>query len=340
MDNSNPKEKNVRKITIYGAGAVGGFIGALLAREGCEVSAVARGATLDALQKNGLRLQTGEELIVQRIGVTADPETLGVQDLVIVAVKSPAMAQVAQRIAPLIGPETTVLTAMNGVPWWFFDGFGGPYSGLRLESVDPDGFIAAAIPSRHIVGGVVHGSFSLTEPGFVKHGFGKKLIIGEPAGGLSQRLNVLRALLAGAGMEAVISEKIQTDIWFKLWGNMTMNPVSAITGATCDRILDDPLVNRFCLDVMAEAARIGEKIGCVISQSGEERNAVTRRMGAFKTSMLQDVEGGRPVEIDALVTAVREIGEKVGEKTPNIDVLLGLARLHARMHDLYPWPIV
>ena len=326
----------MRKITIYGAGAVGGFIGALLAREGCEVSAVARGATLEALQKSGLRLQTAEELITQRISVTADPETLGVQDLVIVAVKSPAMSQVAQRIAPLIGPETTVLTAMNGVPWWFFDGFGGPYSGLRLESVDPDGFIAAAIPSRHIVGGVVHGSFSLAEPGFVKHGFGKKLIIGEPAGGLSQRLNVLRPLLEGAGMEVVISEKIQTDIWFKLWGNMTMNPVSAITGATCDRILDDPLVNRFCLDVMAEAARIGGKIGCAINQSGEERNAVTRHLGAFKTSMLQDVEGGRPTEIDSLITAVREIGEKVGEKTPNIDILLGLTRLHARVHGLYP----
>jgi 2-dehydropantoate 2-reductase len=326
----------MRKVCIYGVGAVGGFIGALLARSGCQVSAVARGATLEALRKNGLRLQTADELIRQPIEAAADPATLGVQDLVVIAVKGPALIQVAQNIAPLIGPDTTVLTAMNGVPWWFFDGFGGRYAGMRLESIDSEGTIAAAIPARHIVGGVVHGSFSQLEPGFVKHGFGKKLIIGEPAGVISERLKILAALLTQAGMDVVLSEKIQAEIWFKLWGNMTMNPVSAITGATCDKILDDPLVNRFCLDVMQEAARIGEKIGCPIRQSGEERNAVTREMGAFKTSMLQDVEGGRPVELDALVSAVREIGQKVDERTPNIDILLGLARLHARERGLYP----
>lgn len=325
----------MKKVCIYGAGAVGGFIGTLLARHGCQVTAVARGATLEALQKNGLRLQTADELISQPVGATADPETIGVQDLVVIAVKAPALLQVAKRIAPLIGPDTTVMTAMNGVPWWFFDGF-GRYAGMRLDAVDPEGSIATAIPARNIVGGVVHGSFSLIEPGFVKHRFGRKLIIGEPGGVVSERLKTLAALLTQAGMDAVVSESIQSEIWFKLWGNMTMNPVSAMTGATCDKILDDPLVNRFCLDVMLEAARIGEKIGCPIKQSGEERNAVTREMGAFKTSMLQDVEGGRSVELDALVSVVREIGQKVGEKTPNIDILLGLARLHARERGLYP----
>jgi 2-dehydropantoate 2-reductase len=329
----------MKKVCIYGAGAVGGFIGALLARLGCNVTAVARGATLAALQKNGLRLQTADELISRPIGATADPATLGVQDLVVLAVKAPALIEVARKIATLIGPDTTVLTAMNGVPWWFFDGFGGRYAGMSLDSVDPEGSIAAAIPTRNIVGGVVHGSFSLIEPGFVQHRFGKKLIIGEPGGEVSERLKTLAALLTQAGMDIVVSENIQSDIWFKLWGNMTMNPVSAMTGATCDKVLDDPLVNRFCLDVMLEAARIGEKIGCPIRQSGEERNAVTREMGAFKTSMLQDVEGGRSVELDALVSVVREIGQKVGEKTPNIDILLGLARLHARERGLYP-PLV
>ena len=323
-------------ICIYGAGAVGGFIGALLARNGCEVSAVCQGATLEALLNYGLRLQTKDELLTEKVYATDDPATPGVQDVVVIAVKVPALIHVAKRIAPLIGPNTIVLTAMNGVPWWFFDGFGGQYAGMKLESIDPDGAIAAAIPSRHVVGCVVHGSFSLIAPGHVRHGFGKKLIIGEPAGGDSERVRNLASLLAEAGFDMVVSRNIQSDIWFKLWGNMTMNPVSAITGATCDRILDDPLVYRFCLDVMGEAARIGARIGCPISQSGEERMAVTRELGTFKTSMLQDVEKGRAVELDALVSAVREIGQKVGEPTPNIDALLGLARLHARVRGLYP----
>jgi 2-dehydropantoate 2-reductase len=326
----------MKKICIYGAGAVGGFIGVLLARSGRELNVVARGDTLGALQNNGLRLQAADDVIVQQVHATDDPKVFGEQDLVILAVKGPALGQVAQKIAPLIGPSTTVLTTMNGVPWWFFDGFGGPHANLRLESVDPDGSIAEAIPTCHVVGGVVHGSFAVSEPGFVRHHFGKRLIIGEPGGGISERLQALASLLTQAGMDIVLSETIQKDIWFKLWGNMTMNPVSAITGATCDRILDDPLVNRFCLDVMAEASRIGEKIGCPITQSGEERNALTRELGAFKTSMLQDVEGGRAVEIDSLVGAVREIGQKVGEKTPNMDILLGIARLHARVRGLYP----
>lgn len=183
---------------------------------------------------------------------------------------------------------------------------------------------------------MVHGSFALNEPGFVRHIGGKKLIIGEPDGALSERVQALAILLSAAGIEIDISTTIQQDVWFKLWGNMTMNPVSAMTGATCDRILDDPLVEKFCLQVMAEAAAIGAKINCPIEQSGKERNAVTRQLGAFKTSMLHDVEAGRSVELDALVAAVREIGETVGVATPNMDTLLGLARLHARTRGLYP----
>ena len=325
------------KICIYGAGAVGGFIGTKLAHAGYAVSVVARGATLKALRSHGLRLESDGIVLTEKVAATDDPAELGVQDLVIIAVKATAMAQVAQKIAPLIGPETIVITAMNGVPWWFFNGFGGEYAGTRLASVDPDGSIAAAIPAGAIVGCVVHGSFSLKEPGFARHGFGKRLIIGEPNGGDSERIQTLAQLLGTADLDIVVSSSVQYDIWFKLWGNMTMNPVSAITGATCDLILDDPLVKKFCLDIMAEAGRIGAKIGCPITQSGEERNAVTRKLGAFKTSMLQDIEAGRAVELDALVSAVREIGLKVGEATPNIDALLGLARLQARVRGLYPW---
>jgi 2-dehydropantoate 2-reductase len=325
------------KICIYGVGAVGGFIGARLAQAGCDVNALARGAALAALRNQGLRLESDGKVQTEQVRATDDPQELGVQDLIIVAVKATALASVAQNIAPLIGPDTIVMTAMNGVPWWFFDGFGGKYAGTHLASVDPDGSIAAAIPARTIVGCVVHGSYSLNAPGFVRQGFGKRLIIGEPDGSDSERLRRLAELLGKADLDIVISRSIQRDIWFKLWGNMTMNPVSAITGATSDLILDDPLVNKFCLDVMAEAGRIGARIGCIIEQSGEERNAVTRKLGAFKTSMLQDIEAGRPVELDALVGAVREIGLKVGEPTPQIDTLLGLARLQAQVRGLYPY---
>lgn len=325
------------KICIYGAGAVGGFIGAKLAHAGYEISAVARGATLRALREHGLRLLSGGVLLTEKVRAVDDPAGLGAQDLVIVAVKATALVEVAQKIAPLIGPDTIVMTAMNGVSWWFFDGFGGKYAGTRLASVDPDGLIAAAIPTRNVVGCVVHGGFSLNEPGFVRHGFGKRLIIGEPDGSASERVQRLAQLLGDADLEIEVSRNIQSDVWFKLWGNMTMNPVSAITGATCDQMLDDPLVYRFCLDIMAEAARIGAIIGCPISQSGEERTALTRQLGAFKTSMLQDVEAGRAVELDALVSVVREIGQMTGEPTPTIDALLGLARLNARVKGLYPW---
>ena len=324
------------KVCIYGVGAVGGFIGARLAQAGHQVRAVARGATLKALREHGLRLQCDGVVHASKVLATDNPCELGVQDLVVLAVKATSLGSVARQIAPLIGPDTVVLTAMNGVPWWFFEGFGGEFAGTRLAAVDPDGSIAAAIGSRHVVGCVVHGSFSSPEPGLVHHFFGKRLIIGEPDGSDSARLRELALFLGEADLTIQVTSSIQADIWFKLWGNMTMNPVSAITGATCDLILDDPLVTRFCLDVMAEAARIGDRIGCHIAQSGESRNALTRRLGAFKTSMLQDVEAGRALELDALVGAVREIGQLTGEPTPNINALLGLARLKARVRGLYP----
>jgi 2-dehydropantoate 2-reductase len=324
------------KVCIYGAGAIGGWIGARLARSGAQVSVVARGATLQALQHHGLRLEEGGQLQAAPVRASSSPAELGVQDLVVVAVKAPALAEVAQAIGPLLGPETRVLTAMNGVPWWFFEGFGGPLAGTRLRTVDPDGRIAQAIPGRQIIGCVVHASCALTEPGFVRHHFGNTLIVGEPAGGASERLSALAALLQRAGHEVVVSPQIQRDAWYKLWGNMTVNPVSAITGATTDRILADDLVRGFISSVMLEAREIGARIGIPIEQLPEDRHQVTRKLGAFKTSMLQDVEAGKPVELDALVAVVRELGQLTGVATPFTDVLLGLARLHARVHGLYP----
>lgn len=323
------------KVGIYGAGAIGGWIGMGLARAGCSVSVVARGGTLEALQLHGLRLNQGGMVNSQAVASSARPAELGVQDMVVLAVKAPSLPEVARQIAPLLGPDTLVLTAMNGVPWWFLQGFGGALAGRRLSSVDPSGQIAEAIPARHIVGCVVHASCSLDEPGLVHHHFGNKLIIGEPSGEKTVRVRQLAALLEKAGFEAPVSDQIQKDIWFKLWGNMTANPISALTGATMDRVLDDELVTAFTHSIMLEAKEIGARIGIPIDQTPEERHVITRKLGAFKTSMLQDVEAGKPVELDALVSAVRELGQLTAVPTPSTDALLGLARLQARVKGLY-----
>ena len=297
---------------------------------------LARGATASTLRARGWRLQTQRGLLSALANVVETPSALGPQDLVVVAVKGPSLADVAAKIGPLLGPETAVLTAMNGVPWWFFHGFGTTYRDMPLASVDPGGRIAAAVPARRIVGCVVHASCSTPEPGLVLHHGGQRLIVGEPAGAPIPRTTAIAAQLVTAGFDAEVSPRIQRDIWYKLWGNMTMNPISALTGATMDRILDDELVTQFCLRAMRETADIGARIGCPIEQSGEDRIAVTRRLGAVKTSMLQDVEAHRPVEIDVLLSAVREIGERVQVATPALDALFGLARLQARVRGLYP----
>jgi 2-dehydropantoate 2-reductase len=324
------------KIAIVGAGAIGGWMGVHLARAGAQVSVLARGETLTALQKNGLQLHQGGELHTVPVTASNDAATLGVQDLVVISVKAPALASVAAQVGPLIGPNTLVLTAMNGVPWWFLQGFGGPVEGRSLSSVDPSGAIAQALPAAHIIGCVVHASCSVDAPGVIRHHFGDGLIVGEPSGQATPRVQALHALLQQAGFNATLSPQIQKDIWYKLWGNMTVNPVSAITGATTDRILDDELVRGFISSVMLEAKTIGERIGIPIAQAPEDRHAVTRKLGAFKTSMLQDVQAGKPVELDALVSAVRELGQLTQVATPFTDALLGLSRLHARGLGLYP----
>jgi 2-dehydropantoate 2-reductase len=325
----------VMKVCVVGAGAIGGFIGARLAAAGqCAVSALARGATLNALREHGWRLRQGDALLQAPASASSDARDLGEQDLVVIAVKGPALASAVRGIAPLLGPDTIVLPAMNGVPWWFGQGI-AELGDAPLASVDPGGRIAAAVPLHHVVGCVVHASTSAPEPGLVQHRMGQGLVIGEPGGGASPRVNRLGELLTGAGFDVTVSGSIRRDIWYKLWGNLTMNPVSAITGATCDRLLDDPLVRGFCSAVMHEAAAIGAQVGCEVTQDPEERHAVTRKLGAFKTSMLQDVEAGRQIELDAIVSAVHEMGGRLGVVTPHIDALLGLTRLFGRVHGLY-----
>lgn len=321
------------KVCVAGLGAVGGLLAARLARAGHEVSALARGATLEAVCARGLVWvdAQGERRTVP-IRASGHASELEPPELLVVALKGQVLARDAASLAPLVGPRTTVLPTMNGVPWWFLRSVdpGAP----RLASVDPGGAIEATIPLARALGAVVHLTCTAVAPGEVRHGFGERLIVGEPEGGASQRVQRVADALASAGFQVECSADIRRDIWFKLWGNMTTNPVSALTGAACDAILDDELVRAFMARGMAEAAAIGSRIGCPIDQTPEARMAVTRQLGRFKTSMLVDAEAGRALELDALVGAVREIGARVGVATPNIDALHGLTRLMAATRGL------
>jgi 2-dehydropantoate 2-reductase len=322
------------KVAIVGLGAVGGLIAARLAAAGHGVSALARGQTLARVRERGLVVESGAKRSVARIAASDDAAALGPQDLVVVALKAPALAGVAPALAPLLHASTIVLPAMNGVPWWFMPA--AAPAEPPLESVDPGGRLLGLLPIEHVLGCVVHLAASCPEPGVVRHNFGERLIVGEPCGGDSTRTRSVCAALAAAGFEAEASADVRREVWYKLWGNMTMNPVSALTGAASDAILDDALVFDFMVRTMAEASAVGARIGCAIEQSGEERMKLARKLGSFRTSMLQDACAGRPLELDALVTAVHEIGARVGVATPNIAALLGLTRLMARQRGLYP----
>jgi 2-dehydropantoate 2-reductase len=328
-----------QKVCVVGLGAIGGFVAHRLVEGGQPVSALARGATLASVRRRGLVLRDASDPERGRavsIAASDRPAELGPQDLVILAVKTTALPSIPASIGPLLGPDTVVLSAMNGVPWWFFHGLGERWRATRLDATDPGGALAAAMPPERVVGCVVHMSASSPEPGVVRHAAGDRFIVGEPGGASTARLDAVAALLRGGGLQAETSSRIELDVWLKLWGNATMNPVSALTGATMDVILDDALVRRFVSDAMSEASRIGEAIGLPIEMTPEERHVITRRLGAVRTSMLQDVEAGRPIELDALVAAVCEMGRLTGVGTPNFDALLGLTRLMARTRGLLP----
>ncbi len=331
----------IKKIAVVGLGAGGGAfagsLGTLPPSKNIQISAIARGKALTALQTQGL-VWTDASSQTHQVALTAsdDPADLGPQDVVIVAVKGPSLADVAPVVQQLLAPHTLVLVAMNGVPWWFFDGLGGACDGLKLPVLDPQEVIARCIPTSQVLGCVVHFSAQSPSAGVVQNMKGNQLIIGEPAGDVSVRAQGLADVLNAAGFDVKVSPRIQQDIWFKLWGNMTMNPVSALTGAPCDQILDDDLVRSFCSAVMLEAQAIGARIGCDIAQAPEDRHAVTRKLGSFKTSMLQDVEHVRQIELDTLLGAVRAMGQHLQLPTPSMDALYGLTRLMARTRGLYP----
>jgi 2-dehydropantoate 2-reductase len=310
-------------ICVVGAGAIGGWIAAKLAIAGQPVNILARGDTLRLVRAEGLRLEEKGEEFVAAVTALESSGDVGGQDVVIIAVKAPALPALASELRPLIGPETIIVPMLNGVPWWFVEG-------EALRSVDPDGAIAAALPFNRIIGCVVHASCSRSAPNRIRVKHADKLIIGEPDGESSERLARLFALLDEAGLRPDLTHNIRRAIWYKLWGTATMNPLSALTRGTADAIMADAECRAWILEGKAELAGVGAAIGCPISESGEDRMEVTARLGAFKTSMLQDVEALRPIELEALLGAPREIARRRGVPTPALDRLYGVTKLMAQ----------
>jgi 2-dehydropantoate 2-reductase len=323
------------KICIYGAGAVGGLMAGWLARAGRTVSVVARGAHLTAIREKGLRVRSEGKETALPVQADSDAAKLGPQDCVIVAVKGQSLPQVARGILPLLGPGTTIVTAMNGVPWWFFDRLKFGDGKLRLESLDPGGQLARAMPTERIVGCVVHLSASTPEPGVISHNMGRRLILGEPGGRNTERTRGVAAALAQAGFECVQSGFIEKDFWVKLLGNVSFNPVSALTLATADRLIADPEVKAYMVAIMREVLAIGRAVGVDADIDPEARIDMARNLGRFKTSMLQDLEAGKALEIDGLLTGTLEVARKAGMAAPFTESLSGLARLRAQSTGQY-----
>ncbi|MGV2287674.1 2-dehydropantoate 2-reductase [Trinickia sp. YCB016] len=321
-----PQAGHAMRTTVVGAGAIGGLLAAALARAGHDVSVLARGKTLAAIRANGIRIVDGDNDTSVAVNASDDAATLGVQDCVVIALKAQALPDIAANLRPLVGPRTTIVAAMNGLPWWFFDGVDEPLAGQTIDAVDPNGVVSAALPCAQSIGCVVHLSSSSDAPGVIRRGRGNRLIVGASRESLAERTRELTSALATGGFDAVQSDDIRTEIWAKLWGNMNMNPLSALTGSTADRLLDDPLTHALVLRMMEEAEAIGARLGLSTGMTPPERVAVTRKLGAFKTSMLQDMEAGRPLEIEPILGVFPELGRKLGVPTPYCDAVLGLLR--------------
>jgi len=317
------------KICIYGAGAIGAYLGAELADAGCDVSLIARGPHLAAMQANGLTLEIGGERKNVRVRCTDNPAELGPQDYVIITLKAHSVSPIVEQMTPLLGPDTAVVTAQNGVLWWYFYGLEGPWQNQRLEIADPGGKIWDTLGPERAIGCVVYPSCEIIEPGVVKHLEGNRFMVGEPDGSKSERVKALSEALGNAGLKAPVRKKIRDDTWFKLLGNATFNPVSVLTGATLETMGTDPATRELIHRMMTEATAVAEKLGVRFAMDIDKRIEGAVAVGAHKTSMLQDFEAGRPLELDALIGGVIELGRLVGVPTPTIEQILNLVRLRA-----------
>ena len=323
------------KICVFGAGAIGGYMGVKLAQAGVDVSLVARGLHLAAMQQNGLRLIEDEQEHTVSVTASDTPEDLGQQDYIIVTLKAHSVPPVVEKMSPLIGPNTTVVSGVNGVPWWYFHKLGGPLEGTRVHSVDPGDAQWNLFGPDNVLGCVVYPATEVIEPGVIKHIEGNRFSLGEPDGSKSERALALSKALSAAGLKAPVRPKLRDEIWLKLWGNLSFNPISALTHATLDVLCNDQGTRPIARAMMLEAQGIAEKLGVKFAIDVERRIDGGSAVGAHRTSMLQDLDQGRPMEIDALVTSVQELGRITGTPTPIIDTILGLIRLRARTAGLY-----
>jgi 2-dehydropantoate 2-reductase len=323
------------KICIYGAGSIGGLLGAHLAHTGHDVSLVARGPHLDAIRRDGLRLTGASGEFTVRPAASDNPGDLGPQDYVIVAVKAPALPGVVAAMPPLLHDGTCVVAAMNGIPWWFCDGIGGALEGKQLRSVDPEGILARSIAPERNVGCVVHGGASVPEPGVVLHKSGGMFLLGEPDHRMSPRVNALADAIAATGVKSKAVDDIHQEIWSKLLGNMGMGPIAVMTGANLIELATDPDLRALSVSMMTEGKVVGEAFGLAMPMSAEDRLDQGAKLGAFKPSILQDYEKGRPMEIEALIGVLHEMGQMAGIATPTIDAVLRVLRALGRRAGTY-----
>ena len=321
------------KICVFGAGAIGGYLGGMLARAGCEVSLVARGPHLAAIQKNGLTLWRDGKSQTYAITATDSAAELGPQDFVLVTLKAHALSGVVADVRKLLGPDTAVVSAVNGLPWWYFHGLDSPNSERPLESVDPGGLIWRGIGPERAIGCVVYPSVEVPEPGVIRHLSDDKFSLGEPSGERSERVRTLARVFIDAGLKAPVRPRIRDEIWVKLWGNLSFNPLSALTMATLDVLAGDAGIRVIARAMMVEAQAVGEKHGIRFAVDVDKRIDAAASVGAHRTSMLQDLEQGRPLEIAALVESVMEVARLVGQPTPTIDLVHALLRQRIRARD-------
>ena len=324
------------RFCVFGAGAIGGFIAVKLANAGFEVSCVARGPHLAAIRADGLTLESEGKTIVARLRASDDPAALGLQDFVLLTLKAHQLPAAADAISRLMGPATTLVTCMNGVPWWYFHKLAGPYEDMRLASVDPGGMLWDKLPPRRALGALVYPACMTVTPGVVRHVFSNRFAVGEPDGTDSARARALAQAFERGGFECPVRPRIRDDIWLKLWGNLSFNPISALTGAALDEMARDPGTQSVARAMMVEARAVAERLGVTFSVDVDRRIAMTAQVGAHKTSMLQDLERGKSLELDALLGAVVEMGRLVGAPTPMCEAVLALVRQRARVAGCYP----
>ena len=323
------------KICVFGAGAIGGYMGAKLAGAGADVSLVARGPHLAAMQEKGLSLIEEGETTTVPVTASDNPADLGPQDYVIITLKAHSVPPVVDRMQPLLGPETTIVYGVNGLPWWYFHKHGGPLEGTRLASVDPGDVQWRGFGPERMLGCVVYPATEVSEPGVVKHIEGNRFSLGEPDGSKSERATRLAAALSEASLRAPVRPRLRDEIWVKLWGNLSFNPISALTHATLDVLCTSDDTRPIARAMMVEAQAVAEALGVKFPIDVDKRIAGGAAVGAHRTSMLQDLDAGRPMEIDALVASVQELARLTGIATPTIDTVLGLVRLRARVAGLY-----